>query len=59
MAPEVIKKSYNEKCDIWSIGIIFYLLLTNKRAYEGENTNSLFLNIISKDYDQASTNFQF
>ena len=27
MAPEVIKGEYNEKCDIWSIGIITYILI--------------------------------
>ena len=24
MAPEIINKKYNEKCDIWSIGCILF-----------------------------------
>ena len=28
VSPEVINGEYNEKCDIWSIGIVAYLLLT-------------------------------
>lgn len=28
IAPEVIKKSYNEKCDLWSAGVIMFILLS-------------------------------
>jgi serine/threonine protein kinase len=38
MAPEIIKgKNYNEKVDIWSIGIITYMLLIGKNPYPGKN----------------------
>lgn len=30
IAPEVINSYYREKCDVWSLGIIMYLLLTLK-----------------------------
>jgi calcium-dependent protein kinase len=27
IAPEVLNKRYNEKCDMWSVGVIAYTLL--------------------------------
>lgn len=33
IAPEVIKGSYNYKCDIWSTGIILYMLLAGEPPY--------------------------
>jgi calcium-dependent protein kinase len=27
IAPEILRNEYNEKCDLWSIGVIMYVLL--------------------------------
>lgn len=35
MAPEVVKGKYNEKCDLWSCGIIMHILLLGGLPYDG------------------------
>jgi serine/threonine protein kinase len=32
-APEIIKGSYDEKCDIWALGVISYLLLCGETPF--------------------------
>ena len=42
MAPEIImKKEYNHKCDLWSIGIIIYNLAFGKSPFLGETDFAL------------------
>lgn len=42
MAPEIIQHTkYNSKADIWSLGIIFYELLTGKTPYNIKNYDEL------------------
>ena len=30
IAPEVFNRKYNFKCDLWSLGVVIYVLLTKK-----------------------------
>lgn len=45
IAPEVIKGEYDEKCDIWSCGIILYILLTGVPPYAGRNEQEILMNV--------------
>lgn len=45
MAPEVLEKNYNEKCDIWSCGVVLYMLLSGKLPFEGHNEEVLIKKI--------------
>ena len=45
MAPEVFNKKYNEKCDVWSCGVILYILLYGKFPFEGKDQNEVINNI--------------
>ena len=37
LAPEILMKSYDEKADIWSIGIIMFILLSGRPPFNADN----------------------
>mmetsp|Transcript_27208 Transcript_27208/g.51296 ORF Transcript_27208/g.51296 Transcript_27208/m.51296 type:complete len:801 (+) Transcript_27208:119-2521(+) len=41
MAPEVIKKSYRELCDLWSVGVTMYFLFCGSLPFFGKNIEEI------------------
>lgn len=51
MAPEVLEGSYDEACDMWSIGVITYCLLAGYPPFNGNTDAQLYRKIKLCDYE--------
>jgi serine/threonine protein kinase len=58
MAPEIIKgQKYNEKVDIWSIGVITYMLLSGRNPFPGKDKKEVKFLIATKDIDLSKKSY--
>ena len=45
IAPEIMAGEYNEKCDIWSMGVVLYILICGRPPFDGENDEEILENV--------------
>jgi len=54
MAPEIIKKErYNKAVDIWSIGVITWILLIGKPPFKGKTPKKIHKHVLDFTWKKA------
>jgi calcium-dependent protein kinase len=51
IAPEVLRKDYNEKCDVWSCGIILYIMLSGYPPFGGKNNDQIMKKVLEGSFN--------
>ena len=51
IAPEVLSRNYTELCDLWSCGVIMYILLTGRPPFNGSSEEEIMKKIKDGVYD--------
>jgi calcium-dependent protein kinase len=57
IAPEVIHGKYDEECDLWSIGVIMYLMLVGCPPFNGEEEEDILRAVSDGKYDTTLPSF--
>lgn len=57
IAPEIIKGTYNDKCDIWSLGVIMYILLSGTPPFNGNDDQMILQRVKEGKYNMQLSEF--
>jgi calcium-dependent protein kinase len=49
MAPEVVIGNYDSKCDVWSLGVIMYFLLSGNPPFDGKSETEIIHSVVSTE----------
>ena len=55
VAPEVMDGEYTEKCDMWSIGVILFVLLSGTPPFNGANDDEIMEKVKIGKYSFSGT----
>ena len=58
VAPEIFKGKYTAKCDIWSAGVILYILLSGSPPFNGKNDAVIYRKISEMKFSFPETKWK-
>ena len=57
ISPGVLKGDYTNKCDVWSLGVIFYIICVGYPPFNGESNQEIFKNILNTEPNFSDRNW--
>ncbi|CAI7878288.1 unnamed protein product [Closterium sp. NIES-53] len=54
VAPEVLRKQYGSECDVWSMGVVLYMMLTGSPPFWDDSEEAICSAVLAGHYDMVS-----